>query len=172
MENQSSSVGIVSQDTQYWNCFVRSKRRWQRTEANLNSSEIESSSCRCTTTRLDERWKWTSVYFVKDIGHSWTEEKWCGTHTYEPEGLWNCSAEKMMLHLRECGHPVFRATKCVGPRIFEKARKEGRYRYTTKVTAELLFSHHHFRQPAQSLRSDIGLVCRIGSADLRSFVFQ
>ena len=139
MENQSSSVGIVSQDTQYWNCFVRSKRRWQRTEANLNSSEIEASSCRCTTSRLDERWKWTSVYFVKDIGHSWTRENWCGTHTYEPEGLWNCSAEKLMLHLRECGHLVFRATKCVGPRIFEKTRKEGSYRYTTTVTAELLF---------------------------------
>ena len=39
-----------------------------------------------------------------------TEEKWCGTDTCEPEGLWNRSAEMILLHFRESGHPLFRAT--------------------------------------------------------------
>ena len=39
-----------------------------------------------------------------------TEEKWYGTHTYKPEGLWNRSAEMMMPNLGESGHPAFRAT--------------------------------------------------------------
>ena len=36
-----------------------------------------------------------------------TEEKWYGTHTYKPEGLWNRSADMMILHLRDIGHPIF-----------------------------------------------------------------
>ena len=38
------------------------------------------------------------------------EEKWYGTHTYKPKGLWNQSAEMIMHHLRESGHPVLRAS--------------------------------------------------------------
>ena len=42
-----------------------------------------------------------------------TEEKWYGTHTFKPNGLWNQSGEMIMLHLRESRHPVFRATSAL-----------------------------------------------------------
>ena len=33
--------------------------------------------------------------------------------TYKPNGLWNNSAEMMMLHLRESGHPILRVTSAL-----------------------------------------------------------
>ena len=41
-----------------------------------------------------------------------TEEEWYGTHTYQPDGLWNHAAE-MMRNLGESGHAVFRATRAI-----------------------------------------------------------
>ena len=37
-----------------------------------------------------------------------SEKKWCGTHTYKPNGKWDRVAEDTMLNFCECGHPVFR----------------------------------------------------------------
>ena len=53
-ENHASSSGQISQSTQHCSCFVRSKTRWQRTGSNLDSSKIESSSCRCTTASIGD----------------------------------------------------------------------------------------------------------------------
>ena len=37
-------------------------------------------------------------------------KKWCGTHTYKPNGKWDRVAEDMLLHFAESGQPVFRAS--------------------------------------------------------------
>ena len=42
-----------------------------------------------------------------------SEKKWCGTHTYKPNGKWDRVAEEMMLNFSESGHPVFRATSAL-----------------------------------------------------------
>ena len=36
------------------------------------------------------------------------ENKWCGTHTYKPEGQWNEIADVMVEKSKESGHPIFR----------------------------------------------------------------
>ena len=36
-----------------------------------------------------------------------SEKKWCGTHTYKPNGKWDRVAEDMMINFSESGHPVF-----------------------------------------------------------------
>ena len=50
-EDQSSSSGKISQDRQYWCCFVKSKGRRQRTGSNMSSPKIG----RCTTTSIGPR---------------------------------------------------------------------------------------------------------------------
>ena len=42
-----------------------------------------------------------------------TEEKWYGTHTYQPNGLWNHTAGLMMTSLRERGQILFRGTSAL-----------------------------------------------------------
>ena len=42
-----------------------------------------------------------------------SEKKWCGTHTYKPNGKWDRVAEDMMLNFSESGHPVFRASSAL-----------------------------------------------------------
>ena len=70
-----------------------------------------------------------------------TEEKWYGTHIHKPNGLWNNSAEMMMLHLRGSGHPKFRATSAL-----DRGSSEGKGGGTLSIhyngdstTAESLF---------------------------------
>ena len=60
-----------------------------------------------------------------------TEEKRYGTHTCKPEGLWNRSAEMMLLNLGESGHPVFRATIALDRGTVES------YQFTTMVTCRM-----------------------------------
>ena len=71
-----------------------------------NSIEVEASAHRF----LKEHWS----YFRPG-----TEEKvvWNAT-PISPKGLWNRSAEMMMLHFGESGHPVFSSNKCVGTEDF------------------------------------------------------
>ena len=49
----------------------------------------------------------------------------------KPEGLWNYSAEMMMLNLGESGHPVLRATSALDRGTVES------YRFTTMVTRRM-----------------------------------
>ena len=127
-ENQSSWCGTFPR-THKTGSLVRSKRRWQRTEWSLNSWKIGSSSCRCLLTSIG----WQAGYTETCISNSsefaacpktcpeghWpflgqgTEETCYGTHTYKPEGLWKRSVQMMMLHLRESGHPIFRAASAL-----------------------------------------------------------
>ena len=79
-----------------------------------------------------------------------------------------------MIHRRESGHPIFRAT-CALDRGSLKSKGGGQlsiHYNGDSSTAELIFSHNLFRQPAQCLRSDLTLGRRIGPANLRSFVFH
>ena len=39
-----------------------------------------------------------------------SEKKWYGTCSDEPDGVWDKTAEDMMLNFAESGHPVFRAS--------------------------------------------------------------
>ena len=57
IDGESSSSGIIfSQDTQYWNCSMRLKRRWQKTESNLrNSRKSNHLYVGVQRHRLDER---------------------------------------------------------------------------------------------------------------------
>ena len=82
------------------------------------------------------------------------EDKWYGTQTYKPQGLWNRSAEMRMLHLGESGYPVFRGTSALdrGSLKCKKGGKLSIHHNSDLSTAELLFSHNHFRQPAQCSR--------------------
>ena len=61
-----------------------------------------------------------------------TEEQLRGTLSYKPEGLWNRSAEMIMLRLRDSQHPVFRATSAMDRG--SKKIKEEWYRFITTVT--------------------------------------
>ena len=42
-----------------------------------------------------------------------SEKKWLGTYSDKPDGKWDKTAEQMMLHFAESGHPLFRATSAM-----------------------------------------------------------
>ena len=68
-----------------------------------------------------------------------SEEKWNGTHTYKTEGLWNRSADVIVLHLREWTS-YLSSNKCVGPRISEKQERNIIDQHNCDLsTAELFF---------------------------------
>ena len=74
----------------------------------------------------------------------------------------------MMLNLRESGHHVFRATSALD-RGFLESKKGGKlsiHFFGDLSNSELLFRTFICCQPAQCLRSYLGLVLRIGSANL------
>ena len=52
------------------------------------------------------------------------EDKWNGTHNYKAEGKWNMTADVMVEHFKESGHPLFYGTSASN-RGFLK-RKGGR----------------------------------------------
>ena len=68
------------------------------------------------------------------------------------------------------------SNKCVRPRILQKQRRRRRKIIDSLQQwfddSRVVVSHDHFRQSAQCLRTNIGLVRRTCSADLRSFVLQ
>ena len=96
-----------------------------------------------------------------------------GTRTFKPEGLWNRSEEMMMLNFEESGHPFLRATSALD-RGFLKSKKGGQFSIYCNgdlSIAELLF-RTIISVNRLSVHGAISDWCRIGSADLRSFVFQ
>ena len=98
-----------------------------------------------------------------------TEEKRYGTHTCKPEGLWNCSAEMMMLNLGGSGHPVFRATSALDRGTVDS------YRFTTMVTCRMQSCCFAQLLPSTSSvpteRSRIGAKNQVSRSQIR-FVFQ
>ena len=95
----------------------------------LSKFQEELSSCQCTTTLQEEKKRNEEMGIANSIieteyakrfahGH-WSfprpgsEKKWCGTHTYKPNGKWDRVAEDMMLNFSESGHPVFRASSAL-----------------------------------------------------------
>ena len=103
-----------------------------------------------------------------------TRETWYGTHTFKPNGLWNQCSEMIMLHLRERGHLVFRATSALD-RGSLKSKKGGKLSipYNGALsTAELSF-RTVISVNDLSVHGAISDRCEeTGSAILTLFVFQ
>ena len=130
---RSSSSGIFSQVTQYWNCSTRFKDRWHKMESNLNETRISFMSMVASDQNFRESVSNSTevqAHAHKSPEGHWpffgpgTEQKWYGMHMCKPERQWNRSAEMMKLTLRESGHPVFRATSALD-RGFLKSKKGG-----------------------------------------------
>ena len=54
--------------------------------------------------------------FLAVIGHSWDldqKRKWYGTYSDKPDGVWDKTAEDMMLEIAETIHPLFRASSAL-----------------------------------------------------------
>ena len=133
----------ISQDTPYCNCSMRLKRRWSE------DSEVESSSCRCTTTLIGQKMETQKTCisnslevrayahrFPQVIGHSSGQEQKKsdnGTHTYKPNGLWNQSAEMIMFNPENVDIVSFEQ-QVRWTEDHWKARKEGSCRFTATVT--------------------------------------
>ena len=48
------------------------------------------------------------------------EEKWYGTHTYEPGGQWNSAADVTVANCEDTGHPAFRASSALDRGFLKK----------------------------------------------------
>ena len=86
-----------------------------------------------------------------DSGHSshlYQKKKWCGSNTYKPNGDWDDVAERLMLNFSESRHPLFRGTSALEEELCESK--------SVHFSGEVVFSHYHFRQSAQYLRSNSG----------------
>ena len=122
-----SSSGKCCQDSRRWTSSKRFKKLWKVHSVNLSSSTTGSSSCQCTTTLYGEKKGNTekcvqiSITIAKYARRfprgRWSflgpgsEKKWYGTYSEKPDGIWDRTAEMMMLQLHtESGHPIFRAS--------------------------------------------------------------
>ena len=76
-----------------------------------------------------------------------SEKKWCGSNTYKPNGELDDVAERLMLNFSESRHPFFRGTSS----LEENFANQSLY-----ISPVIVFSHCHFRQSAQYLRSNSG----------------
>ena len=82
-------------------------------------------------------------------------EKWYFISEDSPHGEWDTMAEKMMVTLRESGHPLFRSTSPLS-RGQLKSKSGGKlsiHYCADQDTIATVFSHNHFCKSAQSLRS-------------------
>ena len=52
------------------------------------------------------------------------EEKWYGTYTHKPEGIWDRQANQMIEQFQRSGHPVFRGASALDRGTLE--RKQSR----------------------------------------------
>ena len=83
-----------------------------------------------------------------------SEKKWYSAEI-RPQGAWDNIAEEMLLEFAESGHPTFRATT---PLSRGQLKSKGRGKLAIHFTAdqdtvETIFSHYHFCQSGQCLRS-------------------
>ena len=90
-----------------------------------------------------------------------SEKKWYSSEN-SPQGAWDNIAEQMLLEFAESGHPFFRATI---PLSRSSLKSKGRGKLSIHFAADELtidnFSHYHFCQSAQYLRSSGGFMRRI-----------
>ena len=123
MEKRLSSSGISSN-------ISRTTCKIKRLIQNIKG---ESSSCQCSMTSIGQRREIQKYVFRIPNKSRTTQEgsrvntgrrKWYGTHTYKPEGKWNSTAEKIVEHFKETGHPVFRGISALNRGILK--RKGGR----------------------------------------------
>ena len=92
-----------------------------------------------------------------------SETRWCSTYNERPQGEWDRVPELMMIKFRESGHPVFRANESSVSRNAQK-QKVWKFIYTLLCRWRYdwnCFSHNHFCQSAQYLRSCLSIVWRI-----------
>ena len=94
-----------------WASFKRFKNLWKIDSANQSSSTTALSSRQCLTTlcvgekgnaeKCEVNWSFLGLG---------SEKKWYGTYSDKPDGVWDKTAEDMMLELAETIHPMFRAS--------------------------------------------------------------
>ena len=88
-----------------------------------------------------------------------SEKKWCGTHTYKPNGEWDPVAEDMMINFSDSGHPVFRGSSAL-ERGALKNKGKGKlsiflwWRRNSRSGS----SHYYCRQSPHCVRTSSGCV--------------
>ena len=91
-----------------------------------------------------------------------SETKWHSTDKERPGGEWDRDDELMMITFGESGHPVLRAT---GPLSRGTLKSKGDVKLSIHFCADgdtiETFSHNHFCQSAQYLRSSLRFVWRL-----------
>ena len=159
-ENRWNSSGIFSQDSLHWSLSVKSKSSWAKL-ANPKNSKDELSSCRCSVTSHGERKTmkrnvlpmphmclFSQKDFEQDVGHS------------------------SDLGQKQSGIPLTKkdqeenGIESLESIVSKNAQKQRKW----KIICTLLwrwrydwncFSHNHFCQSAQYLRSSLGFLWRI-----------
>ena len=91
-----------------------------------------------------------------------SEKKWYSSEN-SPQGAWDNITEQMLMEFAESGHPIFRATT---PLSRGQLKSNGRGKLSIhfaadEFTIEDNFSHYHFCQSAQYLRSSGSCMRRI-----------
>ena len=159
-----SSSGKYSLDSRRYAASRRFKNWWKTYSVNLSSSTTGSSSRQCTTTLHGEKketqkgvmtiQRQLRIMFANSvavIGLSWglgSEKKWYGTHSCKPDGSSDKIAEQMMMDFSEHGHPIFRASQCLGKRWTQKQRrgKEVHSLQRLRMKTSSCFSGRYFVQ--------------------------
>ena len=101
------------------------KNSWKNNSVIQSSSKAGSSSSQCSQTlygekkKIEEKCKSNAPevadYARRFLRGHWSflgpgsEKKWYGTYSDNSDGIWDKTAEKMMIEFSETAHPIFRA---------------------------------------------------------------
>ena len=146
----------------------------------------KKSSCQCTTTSIGDKGNadiclWNSVSVAAYVarfpeGH-WSllglrpDQNWFATLPRTPDGSWNRVAERMLITLRESGHPFFQMSEYFFPMSSQCMRSGRRSILLQRGTdnCRVVSTDHYLRQSVQYPRSQSGLVRRTCSTNCSSF---
>ena len=171
MVSQWNSSGIFSQDSPHCSSATKSKSSCQKM-----SEQPEEFTGRIIFMSMFNDISWgsqdsekeyelsaqlVSLYARRFSPGRWSflgpgsEKKWYSTHDSKPQGEWDRVAESMMIRFKESGHPVSRATS---PLSRGTLKRKGGGKLSIHFCADggndwNCFSHNHFCQSAQYLRS-------------------
>ena len=153
----------ISTDSLNWEFSKRSRRlRFLNESVNLSTSKEGSSSCQCTMTLMGRNEEENCIANAPRVtgyarrftrGH-WSilgpgsEEKWCGTHTHQPNREWDETVEGMMLNFPESIHPVLRVSSAL-----ERGELESKGRGVKSIHFNLTPSNLFFEQLFPSISS-------------------
>ena len=73
-----------------------------------------------------------------------SEEKWCGSSSYDQQGEWDFTANKMVQQFRETGHLVFKSISALSRGILKQKKGNSTIHFNGSWTnTELLFQTIH-----------------------------